>query len=166
MYFILFFLGGLRYGLPLGVGIGTFIVVNLGSEVNTIIIVSFFAGLDALFFGGFVSTLFASIFAGFVMAFVVLVSMLYYQSNFWKYYFLFTSLDSLLLVSAVLVAWLSLGLLSVLICVRFLPWLKACQQTTLWLCKQRLSPFSFRARTSQAGMLERAVADGRGTPPT
>jgi hypothetical protein len=65
------------------------------------------------------------------------MSVLYLQSNFWSHYFFTTALDSLLLIGAVLLAWLVLGLMSLLLSARFLPWLKAKRQAAHWRICQK-----------------------------
>ncbi|MGH8550658.1 MAG: HEAT repeat domain-containing protein [Methylococcales bacterium] len=51
-------------------------------------------------------------------------------------YFLTTAGDSLVLIGAVLLTWLLLGVVSVVLSARFLPWLKLSKEATNWLCKR------------------------------
>ena len=54
----------------------------------------------------------------------------------WNHYFFTTALDSLLLIGAIMLAWLVLGLMSVLLSARFWPWLKAKRQAAHRLCSR------------------------------
>jgi len=71
---------------------------------------------------------------GIVAGIIAITSILYNQTT--SDYFSTTILDSFLLIGAVLLAWLALGLMSVLLSARFWPWLKAERQAAHWICQK------------------------------
>jgi len=151
---------GLTVGAKYGYNLGSLIVVKFGTMFGTTFVAGTVAGLaimllkvlEMVYIAGRLgrspqtetkqalnnsieALIISAVDAGFGVGLGVSVIMIYFQRNFWNHYFLSVSFDSLLLITTVLLVWLILSLMSVFLSTRFLPWLKACKQTTHWLCK-------------------------------
>jgi hypothetical protein len=104
---------------------GAGLVAGLGGE-----------GLGAVMGVGLGAGLVAGLGEGLVLATGAVMGILYLRGNFLDHYFPTTALDSLLLIGAVLLAWLVLSLVSVLLSARFLPWFRVSKQAAHRLCQR------------------------------
>ena len=96
---------------------------SIGASVIAMLVMSIGAGSRAILCMSIVAALIAE------------GGIIFLRGNPWGHYFFVSAFNSILLIGVVMLAWLILGMVSVFFSAHFLPWLKARQKTTYWLCQ-------------------------------